>query len=328
MQRLLKILSVCFMMLILLLPVQAHGNAGPVIYNEDPVFSIMADNESKLAVIEEDLVIDLSQEGRFTAHITATYRMQNQQNEELRQGMLFPFTSVHGHASLEDVVIQVDGESIPVEAHHLFNLPMNHYMRGDGSAYEEYVQHLQATTLDEIIEVMKNKGDLPTTSENKTDSGEIHVGAFAYDVDFAPGEVREIQVQYTVRTSQDRSETVKYSSLVAYFLRPASRWQSFEDLTVTVIPHEEQPFLLASSLPLVYDRAAERYSGYFETLPDQDLVFKMYHRQKPESGLLRILSNPYILLLIIPAALVLAVLILVTVVVLMAMKKSKMNLRD
>ncbi|WP_343184422.1 hypothetical protein [Anoxynatronum sibiricum] len=315
-------------MLILLLPVQAHGNAGPVIYDEDPVFSIMADNDSKLAVIEEDLVIDLSQEGRFTAHIKATYHMQNQHHEELRQGMLFPFISVYGHSSLEEVVIQVDGVSIPVEAHHLFNLPMDHYMRGDGSAYEEYVQQLQATTLDKIIEVMKDGDDLPIRPETKADGDEIHVGAFTYDVDFAPGEVREVQVQYTVRTSQDRSETVKYSSLVAYFLRPASRWQSFENLTVTVIPHEEQPFLLESSLSLAYDQATQHYTGSFETLPDQDLVFRMYHRQKPETGLLRILSDPYILLLIIPAALVLAVLVLVTVVVLMAMKKSKMNLRD
>ena len=153
-----------------------------------------------------------------------------------------------------------------------------------------------------------------------------YVGALIYDVSFAPGSVREVTIEYTAEASHDRTDTSRYGALVAYLLNPARGWKDFKDLTIHIYPHHEQPYLLESSLAMEKNQHDGSYSAYYETLPDENLVFRMYHRDKPETGLLKTFSDPYILLLIIPVALVLAVLGVVTMVVMLALKKNRMNL--
>ncbi len=159
-------------------------------------------------------------------------------------------------------------------------------------------------------------------------SGTPFVGALLYTVTFEPESQVNLDIQYELMIGQDRSDTVRYSSLVAYFLSPAAEWSHFQNLTIEVIPHEDQPYLMDSTLPLDFNPDTGNYHNTFEQLPGEELLFRMYHRSKPETGLIKTLSNPYMLLLIIPVALVLAVLGVVALVVILALKKNKMNLRE
>jgi hypothetical protein len=155
-----------------------------------------------------------------------------------------------------------------------------------------------------------------------------YVGALIYDVNFAPGSFREVIVEYTAKASQDRTDTSRYGSLVAYLLNPASNWKDFQNLTIHIYPHRNQPYLLESSLDMGKKQPDGSYNAYFKTLPDENLVFRMYHRENPETGLLKTFNNPYILFLIVPVVLVLAVLGVVTLVVMSALKKNRMNLKE
>lgn len=449
-----------------------YANAGPIIAEEDPVFTMMPAGTTEIVVEEELLVFDFRKDDPYSVDIQAVYTMKNGTDTTVNQKMMFPLITIPASNFLNSVSISVDGKPVGFEAMRLqdytesqrisplhnyddyitranmldmnellttwnksdnelnyfnlddeiqlitFNAPRQNERyeisidyqinpaisklmasgftfhsrdnKGTGSfgkwiqniENEENIQKIEFYVLGEPIDEEQLKFPASVTMNSKTikagklidhwveerihnepakneeeyvdylvrkidnfiASDEVvaqlnddilepyfyhsYVGALIYDVNFAPGSVREITVEYTARASRDRTDTSRYGALVAYLLNPAREWKDFKDLTIHIYPHHEQPYLLESSLALEENQHDGSYTAYYETLPEENLVFRMYHRDKAETGLLKTFSNPYILLLIIPVGLVLAVLGVVTLVVVLALKKNHMNLKE
>jgi hypothetical protein len=464
---------VAFLVLaILFFAVPAYGNSGPVVYVEEPAFSMIPGEGTALSIDSEYLRIDLSQEGRFSAQITADYRMVYHGDEAVSQLMLFPFITSPSRSFSDTVRITADGIPVGFETYRLMDVPELPFSVHQENGYERYLETVGSLSMTELVNaanrqepihlslqdevivytfqfpqkvdayeasvtftvdpghhtlmesgfngrVQNVRGDvtlsrwIPGQSDSRrqppdarivmmgekqlqegfdvpeevTIKQEIrtleemfqeliseknlsgdpaastalmhfaadrldellgerrwvfsldwdifdlyfdtsYVGAFVYNVDFMPESERDISVSYEMQASQDRSGTSRYTALIAYLLSPAAGWQDFKDLSVDIIPHPEQPYLLSSSLPLAFDESTGHYRGFFAELPQDDLVFRMYHRSEPETGLVKLFNDPYILLLVVPVVLVLSVLGAVVIVVMLALKKNKMSLRE
>ena len=450
-----------------------YGNAGPIIVEEDPVFTMMPQGQSDIAVEEERLVFDFRKDSPYSVDVKATYRMVNQTDTVIKQKMMFPLITAPASEFLNTINLFVDGMPVDFEA-----LRLQDYAGSvDGVSpihyYDDYISRANALNMNDLLAAWKNRStellrlnlkdevqiitfDAPPKdgryeinigynidpsksklivsgftfrSQSNRSSGSFgkwieksgqaeynespvfivlgtpinethlslsetvtynvinmrgealvnrwvenrnpqqtedskkayydyvvrkmddflaseagvmeleadlldpyfyhsYVGALVYDVDFLPESTREVVVLYTAEASKDRTETSRYGALMAYLLSPAKNWKSFQNMTIYIYPHSEQPYLLQSSLPIEKNVDGGFYRAHYEKLPEENLVFRMYHREKPETGLLKTFNNPYILLLIVPAALVLAVLGVVTMVVLVALKKNRMNLRE
>jgi hypothetical protein len=427
-----------------------------------------------LSIDSEHLRIDLSQEGRFSAQITADYRMVHHGDEAVSQLMLFPFITSPSQSFPDTVRITADGMPVGFETYRLMDMLELPFSVHEENGYERYLETVSSLSMAELVNaanrqdqepihfslqdevvvytfqfpqkvdayeasvtftvdsghhtlmesgfngrVQNARGDVTLSrwipgqsdsrlqppdarvvimgekplqegfdvteeitikqeirtleemlqeliseknlSGNPADSTALmrftadrlddllgdrrwvfsldwdifdlyfstsYVGAIVYTVDFMPESERDISVSYEMQASQDRSGTSRYTSLIAYLLSPASGWQDFKDLSVDIIPHPEQPYLLSSSLPLTFDESTGHYRGFFAELPQDDLVFRMYHRSEPETGLVKLFNDPYILLLLVPVFLVLSVLGAVVLVVTLAMTKNKMSLRE
>ncbi|MDW7672745.1 MAG: hypothetical protein SCM88_13765 [Bacillota bacterium] len=428
---------------------------------------------TSLSIDSEYLRIDLSHEGRFSAQITADYRMVHHGDEAVSQLMLFPFITSPSRSFSDSVRITADGIPVGFKIYRLMDMPEMPFSVHQEDGYERYLETVRSLSMTELVKaanrahqepthfnlqeevvvytfqfpqkvdayeasvtftvdprhhtvmesgfngrVQNVRGDvtlsrwIPGQSDSrqmsdarivmmgekplqegfdvpeevaikqdfrtleemfqelvseKIPSGDpavstammhfaadrlddllgerrwvfsldwdifdlyfdtSYVGAFVYTVDFMPESKRDISVSYEMQASQDRSGTSRYTALIAYLLSPASEWQHFQNLSIEIVPHKEQPHILSSSLPMVYDERSGHYRAFFEKLPQEELVFRMYHRSEPETGLVRMFNNPYILLLVVPVVLVLSVLGAVVIVVMLALKKNKMNLRE
>ena len=463
-----KHVAMIVVILLVFSPFTAFGNAGPITVEEEPAFHVMPNHETVLAVESEQLMIDLSQGGVFTAWVQAVYQMVNDSNDAFTQTMVFPFVTAPSRSYLDTVQVHVDG--VPIELRQFRLLPVD----GPDAAvdpeerFHVYMDQIQSIDLPVALEMINTMHDNKNTqllherlmvyqfeipvkeeayqlhisfsidAENqmviadgfnsygfaqpgvvtlgkrvhgeqkpsqfiaasaavlggsleealfieatnpvnvtreemtmeefvftygslveeindeaektallhyvvnqmakKKDAGQAvsmlgdsvsqfqhgtYMGALMFDVDFHPGQKREMSIGYDLRTSEDRSITTRYSALVGYLLSPATYWNRFENLSIEVVPHADQPYVLTSTLDLTRNPETGIYHGFFPTLPSENLVFRMYHRSEPESGLAKRLSNPYILLLIIPAMLLLSFLIVAVVLVVFMVKKRK-----
>lgn len=451
----------------------AYGNAGPIIVEEDPVFTMMPAGSTEIGVEEELLVFDFSKGDPYSVDVQAVYKMVNGTDTTITQTMMFPLITMPASGFLTTVSISVDGKLVDFKGLRFQDYAGSQYGVSTIHNYDDYITRANALDINDLLSAWNEGSDevsyfniddeiqvitfsAPLQNEryeikigyqinparsklmatgftyhswnnrgtgsfgkwientgnegsrqtpvfyvlgepideeqlNLTPSVNIHsetikarklidhwvekrihnepakneeayydylvkkiddflssdtgvahldddilepyfyqsyVGALVYDVTFAPGSVREVVVEYTAEASHDRTDTSRYGALVAYLLNPARGWKDFKDLTIHIYPHQDQPYLLESSLAMKENQQDGSYSAYYETLPDENLVFRMYHRDKPETGLLKTFSNPYILLLIIPVGLVLAVLGVVTMVVMLALKKNSMNLKE
>lgn len=109
-----------------------------------------------------------------------------------------------------------------------------------------------------------------------------YLAAFIYSVDFAPKDIVNVTVEYEMQATIDRRKTREFSNMFLYLLNPASRWKDFGDLNIKVIPSEEQPYIIGSSLPLVRDNTTSIYTGEFDGLPNDDFYFITYMTEEPD----------------------------------------------
>lgn len=97
-----------------------------------------------------------------------------------------------------------------------------------------------------------------------------------YEVDFGAGETLEMSVKYGANPYK-LSERGRYTHNYVYFLSPASYWKGFGNLTVTVdVSGTDYKYILDSTADFTYDEKAQKYVYTSASLPDGELIFKMY----------------------------------------------------
>ncbi len=100
-----------------------------------------------------------------------------------------------------------------------------------------------------------------------------------YEVDFMPGESKDISVSYMTKGTMDRRNSVDPLYSFEYILNPAGKWADFKDLSIEIIPPRESPYIIESSLEFSRDEDGS-YRGTYERLPENDLTFTLYSKDK------------------------------------------------
>ncbi len=99
-----------------------------------------------------------------------------------------------------------------------------------------------------------------------------------YQVEFPPGETRNVSVSYLTEGTMDRRETNRPTYSYTYLLSPAKNWADFGSLDVEVITPSEAPYIIESNPTLAKERAS-RYGARFEGLPETELTFTLYEKE-------------------------------------------------
>lgn len=100
-----------------------------------------------------------------------------------------------------------------------------------------------------------------------------------YQVDFQANSKRDISVSYNSSGTMDKTETKEPVYTFAYILNPAKNWASFKNLNIEIKPPVTSSNIIDSSLELTRKEDGT-YVGNFETLPDEDFFFSLYHNEK------------------------------------------------
>jgi len=100
-----------------------------------------------------------------------------------------------------------------------------------------------------------------------------------YTVEFPPESKREVSVRYKASGTMDRRETSEPIYSYDYILNPAQNWGGFKNLSVKIIPPEETPYIVRSSVDLVREESGI-YTAFLESLPEEDLSFALYEKEE------------------------------------------------
>jgi hypothetical protein len=96
-----------------------------------------------------------------------------------------------------------------------------------------------------------------------------------YNVEFPPGSTKKVSVSYKTSGTMDMRETAKPMYTFDYILNPAKNWSKFKNLNIKIIPPEEAPYIVKSSIELNKGEG-NIYTANLESLPDEDLYFALY----------------------------------------------------
>ena len=125
-----------------------------------------------------------------------------------------------------------------------------------------------------------------------------------YSVEFQPNSTNDISITYNSIGTMDRTKTADPIYTFNYILNPAKNWESFKNLNIEIKPPEKHPYIIDSSVELIRGEDGV-YTGSFETLPEEDLLFSLYYNEKISvndkiRGIIR--SNYYLFIGLIPWA--------------------------
>ena len=112
-------------------------------------------------------------------------------------------------------------------------------------------------------------------TENDLEANVEDFTVLCYQVSFAAGAVRDVNVSYDISAGYPSGYT-KNESTYDYLLNPARYWASFQQLTIIVIPGPVRNQLTNSSLPFTRNKDGS-YSAKFQALPSSDLSFTLKH---------------------------------------------------
>ena len=104
---------------------------------------------------------------------------------------------------------------------------------------------------------------------------ESQVMVFVYEVEFPANGTVTAEVSYGADATMDRSHSEHYLQSYRYFLTPASRFRSFSDLEIRVLPDEGNPYLVEGSLDFTRQEDGA-YIARLSGLPKEELSFSMY----------------------------------------------------
>ncbi len=100
-----------------------------------------------------------------------------------------------------------------------------------------------------------------------------------YTVEFPENSTKTVSVGYTAAGTMDKRETNKPQYTFDYILNPAENWNDFKNVNIKIITPEEAPYIIKSSVDL--NREDNNiYSAALNSLPEQDLSFTLYYKEK------------------------------------------------
>ena len=113
-----------------------------------------------------------------------------------------------------------------------------------------------------------------------------------YEVEFPAGKEKTVAVSYSMNGMMDSLKTAAPLYTYGYLLNPAKGWASFRDLDIRIMPPEKAPYLVNSSLPLQRNEKGF-YTASLASLPEKDLTFSLYEKEKTEPKTFR-QTNPWV----------------------------------
>lgn len=99
-----------------------------------------------------------------------------------------------------------------------------------------------------------------------------------YKVEFPKNSEKTVSVSYQTHGTMDRRKTKEPVYTYDYILNPAENWNGFRNLNIKIIPPDESPFVVESSIEL--NKEGNIYMASIESLPEDDLTFTLYHKDK------------------------------------------------
>lgn len=118
-----------------------------------------------------------------------------------------------------------------------------------------------------------------------------------YEVPFPANGTREVSVRYPMSGAMDERQYASRLYTYGYLLSPAKDWAGFQDLTIRVLPPQETPYLVKSSIPMSRSQDGS-YSAKLGSLPDGDLTFSLYPSEKLTQKPIFSRVSPIVLILI------------------------------
>ena len=284
------IISILF---ILLSPVVVKANmAAPI--EDDIATSVSFEKSNDIDVISEVIDINIID---TLADITVTYNMKNIKNESINTPSMFVSPNIEG----ENVSIKIDDKDVDCikETYYYSNyddLTTSNweYVILEKDYYNEYYNQVQTLT---------------------------------FNIEFNSLEEKEIIINYKYRLGgyPSRTDDMKRGSLT-YYLKPASMWHSFSDLTINLYLSKDMPVLKDSNLEFA-DLGNRHYQYKSNTLPEENLEIKI--DQNGWQKFIGYFKSPYLLMnlmmflpFIIIGLIIVVIIIVITVYIIKNIGKS------
>ncbi len=110
---------------------------------------------------------------------------------------------------------------------------------------------------------------------------QARVIVLAYEVAFPANGTVDVRVKYPMGGTMDSRSTADPVYTYGYLLNPAKGWASFRNLSISIIPSARDPYVIKSTIPLAKGTGGN-YTASLKTLPESDLVFSLYPKEKTE----------------------------------------------
>lgn len=149
------------------------------------------------------------------------------------------------------------------------------------AVYNDYLFENQLFNLfsKELDEIFGHNVNFLTLEDLFSSDYEERVFVFIYDTHFPKQSNKNISISYLSKGTMDRTSTIDPLYTFEYLLNPAENWADFRNLNIEIKPPNEHPYIVDSSIDLIKNDEGN-YVGYFESLPDKDLFFTLYSKEK------------------------------------------------
>jgi hypothetical protein len=108
---------------------------------------------------------------------------------------------------------------------------------------------------------------------------ENRIFVFVYETSFPKQSKRDVSVSYLMGGTMDKTSTYDPLYTFEYLLNPAEKWADFNNLNIKIKPPKDHPYIVDSSIDLSRNEEGN-YVGNFKFLPDKDLSFTLYSKEK------------------------------------------------
>lgn len=110
-------------------------------------------------------------------------------------------------------------------------------------------------------------------------ANEERILSLVYAVEFPPNAKKKVSVSYRTNGTMDKTETVTPLYTFDYLLNPAKNWSDFKNLNIKIIPPEQAPHIVSSSIGFVKNED-NVYIATLAELPEDDLFFTLYANEE------------------------------------------------